>query len=68
MSYKGFYINLYCSADRRTAMEIELGRVNLKQRYKRVRAADGNEEKIVSPLKRRGNRLFHVACLGAARG
>lgn len=51
MNYKGIYINLDRSTERRAALDDNLALYNLKQRYKRLRAADGNEEKISSSLQ-----------------
>jgi GR25 family glycosyltransferase involved in LPS biosynthesis len=41
MSYVGYYINLDCSIDRRTAMEAQLARLGLTDQYRRFSAADG---------------------------
>ncbi|MFA5040129.1 MAG: glycosyltransferase family 25 protein, partial [Bdellovibrionales bacterium] len=42
MRYKGFYINLDRSEDRRQRMEAELARTGLKEAYTRFPASDGN--------------------------
>ncbi len=42
MSYAGVYINLDRSAGRRAAMEVEMARYGLHDRYRRFPGADGN--------------------------
>lgn len=41
MAYRGIYINLDTSPERRAAMEAQLGRLGLAERYRRFAAVDG---------------------------
>jgi GR25 family glycosyltransferase involved in LPS biosynthesis len=54
MPYRGIYINLDRCPERRRAMESEFARFNLAPRYGRLRAADGNQAGLASPLKNPG--------------
>ena len=49
MAYCGYYINLDRSTDRRAAMEAQLARLGLTQRYLRFVAIDGAETGFASP-------------------
>ena len=49
MAYVGYYINLDRSTDRRAAMEAQLARLNLTQRYRRFAAVDGDRLGVTSP-------------------
>ncbi len=48
MAYVGYYINLDRSADRRAAMEAQLARLNLADRYRRFAAVDGDTLGVTS--------------------
>jgi GR25 family glycosyltransferase involved in LPS biosynthesis len=68
MSYQGIYINLDRSAARRAALETELARLGLTERYQRLPAVDGNTLRLTSPLKNPneiGCFLSHVEALKA---
>jgi hypothetical protein len=49
MAYVGYYINLDRSADRRAAMDAQLARLNLTERYRRFAAVDGDKLGVSSP-------------------
>jgi len=49
MTYLGYYINLDRSLDRRAAMEAQLGRFGLTERYRRFPAVDGTLSGYASP-------------------
>jgi GR25 family glycosyltransferase involved in LPS biosynthesis len=49
MAYLGYYINLDRSPDRRAAMDAQLARLGLTQRFRRFAAVDGNPAGIASP-------------------
>jgi GR25 family glycosyltransferase involved in LPS biosynthesis len=49
MAYLGYYINLDRSPDRRAAMEAQLGRFDLTERYRRFQAVDGALSGYASP-------------------
>ncbi len=49
MAYVGYYINLDRSADRRAAMEAQLARLGLTERYHRFAAVDGEVLGVTSP-------------------
>jgi GR25 family glycosyltransferase involved in LPS biosynthesis len=65
MSYQGIYINLDRCPERRAALDAELARYGLTQRYRRLPAIDGNPDKIQSRLKNGevGCFLSHVRAL-----
>src|SRR5579862_7677610 len=50
VSYIGIYINLDRSTERRAAIEAELVRHGLGDRYRRFKAADGNSLGLQTPL------------------
>ena len=49
MAYLGYYINLDRSTDRRAAMDAQLARLGLTERYRRFAAVDGNPDAIAGP-------------------
>ena len=49
MSYAGFYINLDRSAARRAAVEAQLAKFGLSDRYHRFAAVEGNPAGIINP-------------------
>jgi GR25 family glycosyltransferase involved in LPS biosynthesis len=49
MAYLGYYINLDRSPDRRAAMDAQLARLGLAERYRRSAAVDGNPPGLTSP-------------------
>jgi GR25 family glycosyltransferase involved in LPS biosynthesis len=49
MAYTGYYINLDRSPDRRAAMDAQLERLGLANRYRRFAAVDGNPLGLTSP-------------------
>lgn len=48
MAYRGYYINLDRSHERRAAMEAQLARLGLAQRYQRFAAVDGQQAGDIS--------------------
>ena len=49
MAYLGYYINLDRSPDRRAAMDAQVARLALTDRYRRFAAVDGNPPGVASP-------------------
>jgi GR25 family glycosyltransferase involved in LPS biosynthesis len=66
MTYRGLYINLDRSTDRRAEMEAEMARVGLKDRYQRLSATDGQTLSLLTHLNNKNEAacfLSHVAAL-----
>jgi len=54
MSYRGYYINLARSPERRAEVESQFARHGLAERYARFEAADGNSLKLANPHLKEG--------------